>query len=188
MFAVIRCGGKQYKVAKQDVITVERLPAAVGDNIALEEVLMIAEANGASIGTPTLTGATVRAEVLEQTLAPKIIVFKKKRRKGYRRTQGHRQAQTVLRITDITSGAKKAAARRKPEKTAAKRKPEKTAAKRKAEKAAPAASAKTAAKAKAEKAEKAASATAAAGVTKPAAPKAKADAPSKARPRGKEKD
>ena len=179
MFAVIRCGGKQYKVAKQDVITVERLPAAVGDNIALEEVLMIAEANGASIGTPTLTGATVRAEVLEQTLAPKIIVFKKKRRKGYRRTQGHRQAQTVLRITDITSGAKKAAAKSKPAKTAA-AKPEKTAAKSKP--------AKTAAKPKAKKADKAASAKTAAAAKAKAAPKAKADAQSKTRPKGKEKD
>ena len=160
MFAVIRCGGKQYKVAKQDVITVERLRAEVGDSIALEEVLMIAEANGASIGAPTLKGASVRAEVLEQTRAPKIIVFKKKRRKGYRRTQGHRQAQTVLRITDITAGAKK------------------TAAKPRAEKAEPAASAKAAA---------GRTKPAAAAKTK-AAPKAKADAPSKARPRGKEKN
>ena len=86
MFAVIRTGGKQYKVAKDDVIVVEKLAGEPGATVELAEVLMVGD------------GATV----VEQTRAPKIIVFKKQRRKNYRRKKGHRQHQTVLRITAIT--------------------------------------------------------------------------------------
>ncbi len=104
MYAVIKTGGKQYRVAHGDVIKVERLAGEVGQTIAFEHVLMVAgEGDGASprIGAPLLDGARVTAEVLEQGKAPKIIVFKKKRRKNYRRKHGHRQLQTVLRIQDI---------------------------------------------------------------------------------------
>lgn len=97
MFAVIKTGGKQYKVAKNDVITVEKLPAEAGATITLDEVLMV----GDKIGTPVVSGAAVTAEVVEQTRGDKIIVFKKKRRQTYRRKNGHRQDLTVLRITDI---------------------------------------------------------------------------------------
>ncbi len=104
MFAVIESGGKQYKVAKNDVITVEKLAAEVGADIALERVLLLGEDGATVIGTPTVEGASVTAQVLDQTRGKKIIVFKKKRRKNYRRTQGHRQDLTVLRITEISSG------------------------------------------------------------------------------------
>ncbi|MBW7850480.1 MAG: 50S ribosomal protein L21 [Rhodospirillales bacterium] len=97
MFAVIKTGGKQYKVAKDDVITVERLPGQPGDSVTLGEVLMV----GDKIGAPTVDGASVTATVVDQTRGDKIIVFKKKRRQNYRRKNGHRQDLTVLRITDI---------------------------------------------------------------------------------------
>jgi large subunit ribosomal protein L21 len=104
MYAVIKTGGKQYRVAQGDVIKVERLGAEVGQTIAFDHVLMVgSDGAGAElrIGTPLVEGAQVTAQVLEQAKAPKIIVFKKKRRKNYRRKRGHRQLQTVLRIQDI---------------------------------------------------------------------------------------
>ncbi len=103
MYAVIKTGGKQYRVANGDVIKVERLDGEVGQTIAFGDVLMVGGTDDAAvqIGSPLVAGATVTAEVLEQGKAPKIIVFKKRRRKHYRRTRGHRQLQTVLRIQDI---------------------------------------------------------------------------------------
>ena len=98
MFAVIKTGGKQYKVATNDVIRVERLAGQAGDVVTLDQVLMVGE----KIGTPMVAGASVTATVLEQGRADKIIVFKKKRRQNYRRKKGHRQDITVLRITGIT--------------------------------------------------------------------------------------
>jgi large subunit ribosomal protein L21 len=102
MYAVIRTGGKQYRVAAGQVVKVERLEGDVGQTIAFDQVLMVGDDGGEpTIGSPLVDGAQVTAEVLEQGKAPKIIVFKKKRRKNYRRTRGHRQLQTVLRIRDI---------------------------------------------------------------------------------------
>lgn len=101
MFAVVKTGGKQYKVQKDDVIKVEKLDAKEGDKIDLNEVLFVSADGKASIGNPTLKGAKVTAEVAGQTRAPKITVFKKKRRQNYRRKAGHRQDLTVLKITDI---------------------------------------------------------------------------------------
>jgi large subunit ribosomal protein L21 len=102
MYAVVKTGGKQYRVAPGAVIKVERLEAEVGATIALDQVLMIGDNGDASkVGAPLVDGASVAAEVLEQSRAPNIIVFKKKRRKNYRRKRGHRQLQTVLRIQDI---------------------------------------------------------------------------------------
>jgi len=101
MFAVIRTGGKQYRVAKDDVISVEKLAGEPGAVIELAEVLMIGDGAEVATGTPLLAGASVSATVVEQTRAPKIIVFKKQRRKNYRRKKGHRQHQTVLRIAEI---------------------------------------------------------------------------------------
>jgi len=102
MFAVIRTGGKQYKVAKDDVIAVEKLAGEPGAMLELGEVLMVG-GDGAEVatGTPLLAGALVTAELVEHRRADKIIVFKKKRRHNYRRKNGHRQHQTVLRITEI---------------------------------------------------------------------------------------
>jgi len=103
MFAVIRTGGKQYRVAKDDIISVEKLSAEPGATVELAEVLMIGEGAEVATGAPLLSGASVSATVVEQTRADKIIVFKKKRRHNYRRKKGHRQHQTVLRITEIRS-------------------------------------------------------------------------------------
>jgi large subunit ribosomal protein L21 len=105
MFAVIRTGGKQYKVSKEDVISVEKLPVEPGASVELTDVLMIGEGAEVVSGSPLLDGASVSATVVEQTRAPKIIVFKKKRRHNYRRKKGHRQQLTVLRITDIRSAS-----------------------------------------------------------------------------------
>lgn len=101
MYAVLKTGGKQYKVAEGDEINVEKIEANVGDSITLSEVLMVAGEGQAQVGTPLIDGAAVTAEVVGQFKAPKIIVFKKKRRKNYRRKNGHRQPQTKLRITGI---------------------------------------------------------------------------------------
>jgi large subunit ribosomal protein L21 len=105
MFAVIRTGGKQYKVAAGDVIKVEKLPVEAGSSIDLDEVLMVSDGGNNSVGTPLVAGATVQAEVIAQDRGPKIIVFKKKRRQNYRRKRGHRQDITVLRITGISASA-----------------------------------------------------------------------------------
>jgi large subunit ribosomal protein L21 len=101
MYAVIRTGGKQYRVAKNDVIEVEKLDVEAGGTIELGEVLAVGEGESAQVGTPLVAGVSVTATVLEQAKGPKIIIFKKRRRKNYRRRTGHRQQLTVLRVTDI---------------------------------------------------------------------------------------
>ncbi len=103
MFAVIRTGGKQYRVTEQSRIEVERLSALPGETLEISDVLMVGGTDGAPlIGAPALDQAIVFAEVVEQTRGEKILVFKKKRRKNYRRTRGHRQHRTVLRIVGIS--------------------------------------------------------------------------------------
>ncbi len=109
MFAVIKTGGKQYRVTKDDMIVVETVAGEPGSTVRFEDVLMIGnDGKAPSVGTPFLEQAAVFAEVVQQTRGDKIIVFKKKRRKGYRRKHGHRQALTVLRITDISPTGRKA--------------------------------------------------------------------------------
>ena len=102
MFAVIRTGGKQYKVAKDDVIRVERLAGAPGSTVTLSDVLMLGE--GANATTKPV-GASVTAEVVKQVKDDKVLIFKKKRRHNYRRKNGHRQSLTVLRVTGISAGS-----------------------------------------------------------------------------------
>ena len=126
MYAVIKTGGKQYRVEKNAVIQVEKLAGEAGDEISFDQVLLIGDGEKAEIGMPLLAGARVTAEVLEQTRGPKIVVFKKKRRKHYRRKQGHRQDLTVLRVTDIKAEAK-AEAKPKAEAKAAEAAPNATA-------------------------------------------------------------
>ncbi len=99
MFAVIRTGGKQYTVAQNDVIMVEKLEGVAGDTIALAEVLAL----DGKIGAPLVECASVAAEILEQKRGEKVLIFKKKRRHNYRRKNGHRQYLTVLRITGISA-------------------------------------------------------------------------------------
>ena len=100
MFAVIQTGGKQYKVAKDDVIRVEKLAGEAGEQVVLDQVLMV----GDKIGAPVVAGASVTATVVAQARGPKLIVFKKRRRQNSRRKNGHRQDLTILRITDIAAG------------------------------------------------------------------------------------
>ncbi len=132
MYAVIKTGGKQYKVAAGDVILVEKLPGDAGAAIELDEVLLVGDAKSQTVGAPLVAGAHVAATVLEQTRGEKIIVFKKKRRKDYRRKAGHRQDLTALRITGIHTGGKKKAAATAEEKPAAKKAEPKKAAPKKA--------------------------------------------------------
>ncbi len=106
MYAVIKTGGKQYKVAPDDIIQVEKLTGSAGDKVQFTDVLMVGGEGEPMIGTPLVDGAKVTAELVDQMRARKIIVFKKKRRKNYRRTQGHRQNLTLLRITEIAAGGK----------------------------------------------------------------------------------
>ena len=113
MFAVIRTGGKQYRVAPNDVIVIERVAGEPGATVELGEVLMLGDGDAdARIGTPLVDKAAVFAEVLEQARTSKINVFKKKRRKKYRRTHGHRQNVTVLRITEIAAAGVRTASRK----------------------------------------------------------------------------
>ena len=102
MFAVLKTGGKQYKVAQGDVIQVEKLEGSVGDKVTLDQVLMIGEEDKVDVGSPVLDGSKVTCEIINQGKGAKVLVFKKKRRKKYRRTNGHRQFITHLKITDIS--------------------------------------------------------------------------------------
>ena len=139
MYAVIRTGGKQYRVAPGDVIEVEKLSGEAGEIIQISGVLMLGGEGDAQIGAPTVSGASVAAEVIAQKRGDKVIVLKKKRRKSYRRKRGHRQHLTALRITEILTGGKqpskapsKPAAAKPKEKAPAKKPATKPAAKEKA--------------------------------------------------------
>src|ERR1700722_686957 len=101
MFAVIKTGGKQYKVAQGDVIQVEKLPGEASAKVELGEVLMLCDGANVTVGSPFVSGAKVAAEVVSQNRSGKLIVFKKKRRQNYRRKNSHRQEYTVLKITGI---------------------------------------------------------------------------------------
>jgi large subunit ribosomal protein L21 len=102
-YAVIQTGGKQYRVAEGDLIEVEKLDVEAGAEAKFEQVLLVSNGAGVSIGAPLVAGASVTAEVVEQTKAPKVVAFKYKRRKGYHRTVGHRRQMTRLKIKTITA-------------------------------------------------------------------------------------
>ena len=104
MYAVIKTGGKQYRVAADEVLTIEKIAGQAGALVEFTEVLMVAGSAEPKIGTPILAGAKVTAEVVEQGRAPKVIAFKKRRRKNSRRKRGHRQDQTTVRIKEIIGG------------------------------------------------------------------------------------
>ena len=102
MYAVIRSGGKQYRVAPGQTVRLEKLEGDVGSKVAIKDVLLVENDGNLQIGAPTVANATVEATVVERDRAKKIIVFKKKRKKQYRRTAGHRQDYTAVRIDKIT--------------------------------------------------------------------------------------
>jgi large subunit ribosomal protein L21 len=103
MYAVIRTGGKQYRVSPGESIDVEKLPHAVGEQIELNEVLLIADGAQSRIGQPLVEGAMVKATVTRQAMARKVIIFKFRRNNRYRRMKGHRQEYTRLRIDEIAA-------------------------------------------------------------------------------------
>jgi len=103
MYAVIKTGGKQYRVVAGEKIKVEQIPADVGAEISLDQVLMVGEGDTVKIGTPTLAGVTVTAKVVSQGRHPKVTIFKMRRRKHYQKHQGHRQNYTELEISGITA-------------------------------------------------------------------------------------
>jgi large subunit ribosomal protein L21 len=103
MFAVIRTGGKQYRVVPNDVLKVEKLAGEAGETITFTDVLAVGSDAGVTIGAPVVAGATVTATVIAQDRLEKVIIFKKRRRQNSRRKNGHRQHVTVLRIADITA-------------------------------------------------------------------------------------
>ena len=123
MYALVKTGGKQYRVAKDDTILVERIAAEEGAEVILDNVVMLGDGDKVTIGTPVVEGAAVSATVMRQTRGPKIIIFRRKRRKNHRRTQGHRQALTLLKINAIAedgkSFGKKAPAKAAPKAEAA---------------------------------------------------------------------
>ena len=101
MYAIIQTGGKQYRVSPGDVLRVERLSGERGDEVILDQVLLVTDGDAVQVGQPLVPNATVRAEILRQGQAKKILVYKKKRRKNYRRKQGHRQLFTALQVDEI---------------------------------------------------------------------------------------
>lgn len=108
MFAVIKTGGKQYRVVGGDEFTIERLPGAAGDSVTFAEVLMV----GTSIGAPFVSGASVVAEIVDQVRGPKVISFKKRRRQNSKRTRGHRQDLTLVRISEILTDGRQPSERK----------------------------------------------------------------------------
>jgi large subunit ribosomal protein L21 len=102
MYAVIKTGGKQYRVAQNDILTIERLEGEAGNTVEFAEVLMVGEGEKVKVGAPFVSGAKVTAELVDQARGPKVIAFKKRRRKNSRRKKGHRQHLSLVRITGIT--------------------------------------------------------------------------------------
>jgi large subunit ribosomal protein L21 len=102
MYAVIKTGGKQYRVAQGDRLRVEKLVGEIGDTVTLGEVLLVGAGDGVKVGAPLVSGAKVEAKIVAQDRAPKVIIFKFRRRKNYRRKTGHRQPFTALEIMGIT--------------------------------------------------------------------------------------
>ena len=112
MFAVIKTGGKQYRVDADQTLEVEKLAGSAGDTIVFDKVLMVAGEGEPMVGAPIVEGACVAGEIIEQKRGPKIIIFKKRRRKNSRSKNGHRQNLTLVRITEILIGGKKPAAKK----------------------------------------------------------------------------
>jgi large subunit ribosomal protein L21 len=105
MYAVIQTGGKQYRVSQGDLVTIEKIEGTAGDRVEIDSVLMVGEGTQVTIGQPRLPQARVVGTIVRQERGPKILIYKHKRRKGYQKKQGHRQWQTLLRVTDILTGA-----------------------------------------------------------------------------------
>lgn len=103
MYAVIAAGGKQYRVQQGDVLRMEKIAGNVGDPVSFDKVLLVSDGQNLTVGRPVVEQASVQARIIEQDRSKKVIVFKYKRRKGYRRKQGHRQDYTAVRIDNIVA-------------------------------------------------------------------------------------
>ena len=121
MYALVKTGGKQYRVSKDDTILVERISADEGAEVILDDIVMLGDGDKVTIGTPRVEGAAVSATVMRQTRGPKIIIFRRKRRKNHRRTQGHRQDLTLLKINSIAEDGKSLTPKAAPKKAPAKK-------------------------------------------------------------------
>ncbi len=104
MYAIVKCGGRQYRAEEGNSLIVEKLPYEVGEEIELEDVLLLADGEGITVGQPSVEGAMVKATIVEQFRGKKIFVWKYRPRKRYRRRQGHRQSYTRLRVDEIVAG------------------------------------------------------------------------------------
>ena len=113
MFAVIKTGGKQYKVAEGDEIVVEKIGAEAGTDVTFDTVLMLGDGGDVKVGEPTVSGASVIGEIAEQRKGEKVLIYKKRQRNTYRRKKGHRQLETVVKITSILADGQKAPAKKK---------------------------------------------------------------------------
>ncbi len=102
MYAVVKTGGKEYRISKGDTIRVEKLEGKVGDQVALKDVLMVSQEDQVQFGTPHLTKAVVTGEIIQQIKGRKVLTYKMKKRKNYRRFKGHRQTYTYLKVNDIS--------------------------------------------------------------------------------------
>jgi large subunit ribosomal protein L21 len=102
MYAVLKTGGKEYRVSKGDLIRVEKMEGNVGDPVTLKEVLMVSQEGDIQVGTPLLANATVTGEIVQHIKGKKVLIFKMKRRKNYRRLRGHRQTYTYIKVNDIS--------------------------------------------------------------------------------------
>ncbi len=102
MYAVVRSGGKEYRVVKGDLIRVEKLEGKIGDQVTLNDVLMVSEEGQMQFGKPCLTNAVVTGKIIQEAKGKKVLTYKMKRRKNYRRTKGHRQTYTYLRVEEIS--------------------------------------------------------------------------------------
>ena len=102
MYAVVKTGGKEYKITEGDIIRVEKLEGNVGDPVTLKDVLMVGKEGEIQVGVPHLTQAVVMGEIVQQVKGKKVLIFKMKRRKNYRRLRGHRQNYTYLKVNDIS--------------------------------------------------------------------------------------
>jgi large subunit ribosomal protein L21 len=102
MYAVVKSGGKEYRVSKGDLIRVEKLEGKAGDQVVIRDVLMVSDEGNVQLGTPQLTNAVVTGKIVQEAKGKKVLIYKMKRRKNYRRTKGHRQTYTYLRVEDIS--------------------------------------------------------------------------------------
>ena len=104
MNAVVKTGGKEYRISKGDLIRVEKMEGKVGDQVTMKDILMISDEDKVQVGNPFLTNAVITGEIVQQVRGKKVLIYKMKRRKNYRRTKGHRQTYTYIRVNDISLG------------------------------------------------------------------------------------